>query len=49
MPRTALSPTADENAEEVTDSDSEAGSGEVETELSRDMSLFDITFIEVGR
>ena len=39
---------ADETAEGVAGSDSEAGSGDVETELSRDMSLFDITFIGVG-
>ena len=39
---------ADETAEGATGSGSEAEAGDVETELSRDMSLFDITFIGVG-
>ncbi|MFC6734395.1 amino acid permease [Haladaptatus sp. DYSN1] len=35
-------------AESTADGHATEGSGEVETELSRDMSLFDITFIGVG-
>ena len=48
MPTIGLSSMADETAEGVSGGDSEAGSDELETELSQDMSLADVTFIGVG-
>lgn len=42
------SPSTDDTPDNQVESGEGGGSGDVETELSRDMSLFDITFIGVG-